>query len=57
MKTVHVSMSVLLVALGQLLVAIGRRNASAVGAGVTAILLAFLPAVTDWFGPDPTPVK
>jgi hypothetical protein len=57
MKSVHVSLSVLLVALGQLLVAIGQRNVNAVGASVTAILLAFLPAVTSWFGPDPPPVE
>ena len=53
MTRVHVSVAALLVALGQLLTAIGQKNASAFYSSVTAILACFLPSVLTWL----TPIK
>ncbi len=50
MKLVHASYTALLIAAGQLLVALGQGNQTAAAAAITAVVLAFLPAV--WPG-DP----
>ncbi len=57
MTGVHVSIAALLVAAGQLLTAIGQKNAPAFYASVTAILACFLPSVLAWLKPETPPVK
>ena len=51
MKGLHVSVAALLVALGELLTAIGQKNPSAFYASMTAILACFLPSVLTWLSP------
>ncbi len=51
MNGVHLSYAALLVALGQLLTAIGQKNASAFYSSVTAIMACFLPSVLNWLSP------
>ena len=51
MTGVHVSVAALLVAVGQLLTAIGQKNAPAFYSSVTAILACFLPSVLTWLTP------
>ena len=48
MTGVHISIAALLVAIGQLLTAIGQKNAPAFYSSVTAILACFLPSVLSW---------
>ncbi len=55
MTGVHVSVAALLVALGQLLTAIGQKNAPAIYSSVTAILACFLPSVLTWLTPTNEP--
>ena len=45
MKLVQVSYAALLIAAGQLLVAVGQGNPTAASAAITALILAFLPSV------------
>jgi Na+/citrate or Na+/malate symporter len=47
----HFSIAALLVALGQLLVAIGTKNPAALYASITAILACFLPSLLTWLTP------
>ena len=55
MTGVHVSVAALLVAAGQLLTAIGQKNAPALYSSVTAILACFLPSVLTWLSPTKGP--
>ena len=55
MTGVHVSVAALLVAAGQLLTAIGQKNAPALYSSVTAILACFLPSVLTWPTPHQRP--
>ncbi len=55
MTGVHVSTAALLVALGELLTAIGQKNAPAFYSSVTAILACFLPSVLSWLTPTKGP--
>jgi hypothetical protein len=55
MTGVHVSLAALLVAVGQLLTAIGQKNAPALYSSVTAILACFLPSVLTWLTPSKGP--
>ena len=55
MTGVHVSVAALLVATGQLLTAIGQKNAVAFYSSVTAILACFLPSVLTWLTPTKGP--
>jgi|GEM_PF-1375579 hypothetical protein len=55
MTGVHVSVAALLVAVGQLLTAIGQKNAPAFYSSVTAILACFLPSVLTWLTPTKGP--
>ncbi len=52
MTTVHVSILALFAAIGELLTAIGHKNAQAFYASVTAILACFLPSVLSWLTPE-----
>lgn len=52
MTAAHLSIAALLVAIGQLLTAVGQKNAPAFYAGVTAVLACFLPSITEWFTPS-----
>jgi hypothetical protein len=52
MSGVHVSVAALLVAVGELLTAIGQKNAQAFYTSVTAILACFLPSVLSWLKPS-----
>ena len=49
------SMAALLIAVGQLLTAIGQKNAPAFYSSITAILACFLPAVSEWMTPPAKP--
>lgn len=55
MSGVHVSVAALLVAVGELLTAIGQKNATAFYTSVTAILACFLPSVLSWLNPTKGP--
>jgi hypothetical protein len=55
MTPVHVSIAALLIAVGQLLTAIGQKNAPAFYSSVTAILACFLPSVLIWLTPTKGP--
>jgi hypothetical protein len=55
MTGVHVSVAALLVAVGQLLTAIGQKNALAFYSSVTALLACFLPSVLTWLRPTKDP--
>ncbi len=52
MKGIHVSIAALLISVGQLLTAIGQKNAPALYASITAILACFLPSVMSWMTPE-----
>ena len=51
MSGLHFSTAALLIAIGQLFVAIGQKNSSAFYSSVTAILACFLPSVLSWLSP------
>ncbi len=54
MSGLQVSSAALLVAVGQLCIAIGQKNSPAFYSSVTAILACFLPSVLTWLTPvDP----
>ncbi len=55
MTGVHVSVAAILVAGGQLLTAIGQKNALAFYSSLTAILACFLPSVLTWLTPSKGP--
>lgn len=56
MKGIYVSYATLLVAIGQILVAIGNKDSEAFYAAATAVLACFLPAVFHWLTPPAPPV-
>jgi len=51
----HVSIAALLIAAGQLMVAIGQRNEPAFYAALTAVWACFLPSVLSWLNTPPQP--
>jgi hypothetical protein len=51
MSGLHVSTAALLVAVGQLCIAIGQKNSPAFYSSITAILACFLPSVLSWLAP------
>jgi hypothetical protein len=53
MSGIHFSSAALLIAIGQLFMAIGQKNAPAFYSSTTAILACFLPSVLSWLSPDP----
>jgi hypothetical protein len=53
MSGFHVTTAALLIAVGQLFIAIGQRNSPAFYSSVTAILACFLPSVLTWLSPTP----
>ena len=55
MTGLHFSTAALLVAVGQLLTAIGQKNATAFYASCTAIMTCFLPSVLSWLNPTKGP--
>jgi hypothetical protein len=55
MKALHVSTAALLIAVGELLTAIGQKNSPALYASITAILASFLPSVLTWLTPPAPP--
>ncbi len=55
MTGLHFSTAALLVAVGQLLTAIGQKNATAFYASCTAIMTCFLPSVLSWLTPTKGP--
>jgi len=55
MHHLHVSVAALLIAAGQLMVAIGQRNEPAFYASLTAVWACFLPSVFLWLNPPAQP--
>ncbi len=51
------SIAALLIAVGQLLTAIGQKNSLAFYSSITAILATFLPSVLTWLTPTDGPAK
>ena len=51
MNSLHFSSAALLIAVGELLTAIGQKNSLAFYSAITAILAAFLPSVLQWLAP------
>lgn len=55
MTGLHFSTAAFLVAVGELLTAVGQKNAPAFYSSVTAILACFLPSVLSWLTPTNNP--
>lgn len=55
MKGLHIASAALLIAVGELLTAIGQKNAPAFYASITAIMACFLPSLLSWLTPPDPP--